>query len=298
MQESDFRTEAHAKWILAGEHAVLRGSPALVFPIPSKFVELSYHNHIEKLEADFDAPYGETLLLLFWGVLETGLEQINKKRAQVTGRFFLKNNIPMGAGMGFSAALCVAVARWFIWKGWVAENKLFDFARRLEDSFHGKSSGVDIVGAMSTYGAYFIPKGEIHEVKAHWKPKLYLSYSDHVSVTSKCIQAVGEIWKADPKLGEQIDLDMKQSVENAERALLADEKTGLPLLTESIKLANSCFTRWGLISGNAKKHADLLASNGALAVKPTGAGDGGYFLSLWDKEPPQNLGVEFIAVFQ
>lgn len=297
MKDFDFHTEAHAKWILAGEHAVLRGSPALVFPIPSKFVEFYYKADDEKLEADFDAPFGETLLLLFWGALEAGLDQINKKRANVTGKFFLKNNIPMGAGMGFSAALCVAVARWFIWKGWVAENKLFEFARKLEDSFHGKSSGVDIVGAMSTYGAYFVPKGENQEIKPTWKPKLYLSYSDQVSVTAKCIQLVGELWKADPKVAQQLDDDMKRSVENAKEALLADETQGLPLLTESIKLANSCFTRWGLLTGNAKKHEEFLLSHGALAVKPTGAGDGGYFLSLWKQEPPQNLGIEFISVF-
>ena len=32
MTQYDFQTQAHAKWILAGEHAVLRGNPALVFP--------------------------------------------------------------------------------------------------------------------------------------------------------------------------------------------------------------------------------------------------------------------------
>src|SRR5687767_13499080 len=63
---SNFHVKAHAKWILSGEHAVLRGCPALVFPIPSKMVELFYTYNDEPLEVDFNAPWGETFMVLFW----------------------------------------------------------------------------------------------------------------------------------------------------------------------------------------------------------------------------------------
>jgi mevalonate kinase len=35
---------------------------------------------------------------------------------------------------------------------------------------------------------------------------------------------------------------------------------------------------------------------GALAVKPTGSGDGGFILSLWKEAPPKNSGLDFIPV--
>src|SRR4051812_15336453 len=125
MTQYDFQTKVHAKWILAGEHAVLRNSPALVFPVPNKYIELFYIRAEDELTADFSAPYGETLLLFFWGVLEEGLHHLGLKRECLKGKFFLKNNIPMGAGMGFSAALCVAVARWFAFQKWISDDELF-----------------------------------------------------------------------------------------------------------------------------------------------------------------------------
>ena len=38
----DFETTTFGKWILAGEHAVVRGHEALVFPIKEKQLTLRY----------------------------------------------------------------------------------------------------------------------------------------------------------------------------------------------------------------------------------------------------------------
>ncbi|MFI4919641.1 MAG: mevalonate kinase, partial [Legionellales bacterium] len=38
----DFETTTFGKWILAGEHAVVRGHEALVFPIKEKQLHLQY----------------------------------------------------------------------------------------------------------------------------------------------------------------------------------------------------------------------------------------------------------------
>lgn len=42
MEYNNFQTITHAKAILAGEHAVLRGSPAVVIPVLNKTFRLTY----------------------------------------------------------------------------------------------------------------------------------------------------------------------------------------------------------------------------------------------------------------
>lgn len=292
MTSYDFQTKTHAKWILAGEHAVLRNSAALVFPVPNKFARLSYSASDENLSADFSADYGETLLLFFWGLLEEGFNEFKVKKDQVKGKFFLENNIPMGAGMGFSAALCVAVAKWFAYKGWITHEQLFECARKFENSFHGKSSGVDIAGVLNNQGIRFKRNSELISLNLAWQPKLYLSCSESVSVTAKCIKAVDELWEKDHVRAEKIDNEMIQSVELAEKALQLNEKEGLPLLIQSMQTARGCFEKWGLVKGGIEQHMQILMEKGAIATKPTGAGNGGYVLSLWENTPPNDLPFE------
>lgn len=289
MTQYNFQTKAHAKWILAGEHAVLRDSSALVFPVPNKYVELGYIASENELSADFSAPYGETLLLFFWGILEEGFRNLGLNQKNLNGKFFLENNIPMGAGMGFSAALCVTVARWFAFQKWISMDEIFDCATTLENSFHGKSSGVDVAGVLNNQGMRFKRNTEIKPIKLSWQPKLYLSCSESISVTAKCIKAVGELWEKDPKEAKKIDDSMALSVDLAEKALMLDSQSGLPLLAEAISLARSCFEKWGLIKGSLEEHIETLMQSGAIAAKPTGAGSGGYVVSLWDKDPPKGL---------
>lgn len=283
-------TTVFGKWILAGEHAVLRGSPALVFPVLAKTLKLQYIDRGDDLSVQFEGDHGSELRLLFWGVIEKAFEMTGHKRDEVRGEFRIHNSIPVGAGLGASAALCVGIGRWFQWKGWVKEAELAEFSRQLENLFHGESSGVDIAVALSGRGLHYERSGERYPLDANWEPQWFISYSGKRGVTSECVSKVKALWQSDPSLGEKIDHDMRDSVLMAERALQASSfEEGFDQLAEAINKARSCFEHWGLTSGQIGDHIQMLMDRGAYAVKPTGSGDGGYVLSLWRKAPPTDL---------
>ena len=82
---------------------------------------------------------------------------------------------------------------------------------------------------------------------------------------------------------------MNNSVLLALQALNESHELGLPKLVESITSAAECFYGWDLVSAELDGHIQFLKAQGAIAVKPTGSGEGGYVLSLWQMAPPLEI---------
>jgi mevalonate kinase len=292
MKLASFETRVPGKWILAGEHSVLRGSPALVFPLKSRNLSLKFEPMNEQpLRLELDGQHGPEMHLLFWNVLDKACEKCGISREQLTGTLRLSSEIPIGAGLGASAALCVAIGQWFQALGLIETKDVYEFSRNLENLFHGESSGVDIAVALSKEGLRFTRGGDRSALKLQWKPQWYVSYSGKRGVTLECVNKVKALLAREPEAGKKIDLDMQTSVAMAEKALQLSETEGLLLMKESMDLARSCFDRWGL---TVQSHVQMLTENGAFAVKPTGSGDGGYVLSLWRQKPPAHLAQDLI----
>lgn len=291
-----FQTETYGKWILAGEHAVLRGVPALVLPVKEFAMKFIYHESGKPFHLNLRGSTGEELNLVFWGVMERALQKVERDRAALMGELIVESSLPLGAGLGASAALCVGLARIFAHKGWIFETDIYEFSRQLEGLFHGESSGVDIAIALEGIGLRFMRGGERTPLIQNWSPRLYLSYSGKRGMTSECVKKVSELWAHSSSLGEKIDGQMREAVEAAEKALHVDEGEGFSLLANAIDLARDCFYQWGLCEGELDQHIRELSRAGAFAAKPTGSGDGGYVLSLWQDEPPEYLRKRMVPV--
>jgi mevalonate kinase len=294
MQAPLFQTSTHAKCILAGEHAVLRGSPAVIFPVLQKHLIMTYAKSAELSIKFTTAPANSDLSTVFFNLLQTSANITQLPLSTFTGDFTLVNNIPIGSGMGFSSALCVTLAKWLHWKKFLASENIFNFARSLENNFHGKSSGVDIAGVLTDKGILYRLNHSIKKLQLAWRPLLFLSSSNSSSSTAKCISEVDKLWKENPTQGKKIDQEMQQSVCWITKALGLDPEAGFFLLADAMQKACRCFHQWHLITPTLQKHMNFLLDQGATAVKPTGSGAGGHVISLW-QQPPK-LAIEMIPV--
>jgi mevalonate kinase len=111
-------------------------------------------------------------------------------------------------------------------------------------------------------------------------------------MTSHCISQVQSLWKENVSSAKKIDKNMANAVKKAKIALETNSPKALQQLASAINTAAQCFQQWGLVSDRLEEHMQTLRDAGALAVKPTGSGGGGYVLSLWDNTPPDGLSIE------
>lgn len=267
------RVVTHGKAILAGEHAVVRGAPAIVFPLKSRSLALEwkYKPGAEAVECD-----GGDLAEPFRAALDRALTFLKAKLPTGTWSFRLTSDIPVRAGLGSSAALSVAIAR-FLNEQYLARGDVFPLALELENLFHGTSSGIDVAAAMAQGPIQFRRGMSPRALATLWQPNLMLHDTGLRSSTKACVEKV--IARNDAAT----DARMEAAVAACERALLSPEAEGFPQLVRALEEAEACFASWGLIPEPVKTQADALRKAGALAVKPTGSGDGGYLLALWPK---------------
>jgi mevalonate kinase len=282
-----FTTCLPGKWVLVGEHTVTRGGMAIVFPFPGVSLRLDFApQRSERLKVS--PPEAEPVIYELLSIYESGRRR-DDGFSWPTGRLTIQSDIPQGAGLGSSAALCSAVARWIASGAGLTANELAETARSLESRFHGDSSGMDVAAALANAPIVFEKGCPPRILKLERVPHFTLHDTGLRSNTSECVSRVKTFMDRNPDKALSVDRAMEAASYKALKGLLTydrgNEQAGLEAIAEGMRMALDCFSAsaWNLIPETEQRLIHSLLADGALAAKPTGAGGGGMALALWER---------------
>jgi mevalonate kinase len=262
------RASAPGKVLLLGEHAVVYGHPALAAALDLRvMVEVEEHPTLARL----DLPGG-------FPVPSTVLDAVGKlaRAAGHRGGFVIKvrSDLPLGGGLGSSAALGVALARAF--KPGVGPDEAAELAMHLERVLHGAPSGVD-PAICARGGVIEFVKGTPNRIEivggSAWLcvAPTGVARGTHTQVLPLA-QRRAEDPTIDPKLARLGELSRlgKSHFERAEFEPLG------ALFDE----AHSILRELGVSCVELDEMVAKLKAGGALGAKLTGAGGGGAAIGL------------------
>lgn len=282
-----FKTQVSGKWVLAGEHAVLRGATAVALPHRETSLILEFQP-----EAALGLRVQPADALGFMGELMTSVaeswEADGRSFPKPNGTLTITSTIPIGAGLGSSAALCVALTRWMSGPLGISENQQTEFATHLEHRFHGRSSGMDVAVIAAGEPISFAMGKKITAIGVRKVPRFTFHDTGLRSRTSEAVVRVEKFREESPEIAMKVDEAMATASRKAMEGLViydaGDVQKGLAVLQEAMQQARECFYSWQLVPGEVRRIEEALLKQGALAVKLTGAGGGGMVVALWSDE--------------
>lgn len=281
-----FETFVPGKWVLAGEHAVLRGGRAVALPRHDIGLRLMFEpdSRLSRLEID-PMPAQEVIQ----GLASALIEKVEREKGIVLqeprGILKFQSTIPIGGGLGSSSALCVAMVRLMTASLRLSVIEQIEWATELENRFHGRSSGMDVTVATLGRPILFARGPSYELIQVTSLPNFRFHDTELRAKTLDCIEKVSMLARHDLITATKLDEKMKQAAIDSVDALVAYDRgetdRSLQSLARAMNSAQECFEGWNLVPERVSELALKIKRSGALAVKLTGAGNGGFLVSLW-----------------
>jgi mevalonate kinase len=295
---------APAKIILFGEHFVVYGEPAIVIAIDRRaFVKienrddgrlrfrsttLNYAGHFEKDVFKIEQGDAREAKIKFEPV-KHALESILEKRGEQVGLDIeINSSIPVGAGLGSSAAVVAAstAAASTLLNMNLSKEDIFRITLEAERIVHGNSSGID--PAVSTFGGALL-----FQVDTGFKPldvrvDVPLVVSDTGVERSTRVQ-VEKFRVALEKYPRIVENMMRAGREVVLRAVDAFKENDLVTLGNLMNINHALLCGVGVSDESLDWLANAARRAGALGAKLTGAGGGGCVIALSRRETLQSV---------
>ncbi|WP_461863611.1 mevalonate kinase [Thermococcus sp.] len=291
---------APAKIILFGEHSVVYGKPAIAAAIDMRtYVRAEFNkNGRIRIEARdiktpgltvsfsedqiyFETDYGKAAEVLSYvrEAINLVMEEADRQKGVTVS---ITSQIPVGAGLGSSAAVAVATI------GAVSKllglelsgEEIARLGHRVELLVQGASSGID--PTISAIGGFLHYKRGSFEHLPFMELPIVVGYTGSSGSTKELVAMVRETYEEMPDIIEPILLSMGKVVDKAREILISelDEDIRFRLLGKLMNINHGLLDALGVSTKKLSELVYAAKTAGALGAKITGAGGGGCMYAL------------------
>jgi mevalonate kinase len=286
MQEST--SFAPGKVLLLGEHAVVYGHAALVFPI-----SLGVTATIKEGAPRINAP---ALRVSFTPEesnpnarqLDHALRALFSVTGPLLGELTLDGDLPFSRGLGSSAAVATAAAK-AIWRAKGHDptiEELEDAVMQSERVLHKNPSGADAAASIRERCLLFRRGQKPQEVSIAAPLSLILVDTGERASTASLVAGIATLRQQNPTQVEEIMSRLGALSEEAAAALSRGE---LSLVGQRMDEAFVLLSSLGLSTPTLEHAAKEAKEAGALGAKLTGAGGGGCLVALSAPETAHSI---------
>jgi mevalonate kinase len=281
---------APGKAILFGEHSVVYGKPAIAVAVDRRArVTIQKQDETEdnKIEVKVKNPYLSGIIDLKndrillenkkneIGILDFIFKSLKKVNPEGGLMITVDLEIPLGAGLGSSAAVSVATIAAASRYNQInlSRNEIAEYAHQVELEVQGAASPIDTT--ISTFGGsiYLSKNAEaVIPLQINWDLPLVIGYTEKPGNTGELIESVRRRREAYPDIINPILDSMECITENAREALLhKDQKK----LGDLMNINQGLLDALGVNTAELSNMVYTARNTGAIGSKITGAGGGG-----------------------
>lgn len=275
----------HGKVILFGEHAAVYDRHALALPLKDAVAV-----QVSKGSAGMTLRIPDWKIDNAWGTDETGPEGLSKvvnfvvKELGLTGQSFdirASAKIPLGMGLGSSAAFAVALIRAFriLFGKKESDEEINRLAFKCEEITHGSPSGID--NNVATFGKPILyskaDKMQGGEIKLKQCLPLLIAHSSGQSDTKTMVQAVHYRYRKNEPLYNTIFDEIDKMAVSAASSL---SEAHYDYLGSLMNVCHGFLNAIEVSTPELERMVRIAREAGAIGAKLTGAGGGGSIIAL------------------
>lgn len=259
------------KVILSGEHSVVFGYPAIVIAVKRFLtVSLSWRGKV-------DHDFFQTLLNQFEST--SAIEIVNTINTQVGNhsRVLIKSQIPLGCGMGSSAALASAISLLTLKLSGkpISLKEVNQYAFMLEKHAHQNPSGVDntivIFGGILKYQRNHEGIPDFSKLKAStlFEKLLIVNTGKPKETTAEMVWSVADFKQKNPKSVNSILEKISNSTQDIIHTTQSDQDEDM--FKQALYENEKALEQLGVVGSSCKKFIEKIENLGGIA-KVSGAG--------------------------